>query len=87
MADLSWGEIVGGGIAGVLAGIGATLKALGDRRNGDRRSGNGNGYTTEMHALDKRVLTVELGLQHIGNTLLGIKDDVAEIKAIVDRRN
>lgn len=75
MADISWGEAVGGGIAGLITGIGATFKALtGDRRNGDRR---GNGVSRdEFHALDKRVLTLE-------NKLDGMDEKLDEIRKAV----
>ena len=95
MADLSWGEIVGGGIAGVLTGIGGTLKALKGKTNGnghiDRKELGSlrdvvTGLTYAQKATEANVARLETTLERHDSKLDDIRDDLSKIMAAVDRR-
>lgn len=80
MADLSWSELVGGSVAGALAGIGATFKAMqGKQRPSVSRD--------EYYALRERVLVLEVTLPTISATLQEIRGDIAAIKAALAKEN
>lgn len=90
MADVSWGEVVGGTIAGIAGGALTVLKAL-----KGKTGSNGNGHVgrSEWHALDKRVSFIERDYEAIKHTLEShdlklddIREDLSKIMAAVDRR-
>ena len=96
MADLSWGEVVGGGIAGVLTGIGGTWKALRAKTNGnghvDRKELGAlkdvvTGLTYAQRATEANVARLETTLARHDVKLDDIREDLSKIMAAVDRRN
>lgn len=96
MADLSWGEVVGGGVTGLLAGIGATLKALKSKANGNGHVAprdlqnvkdmvSALGYAQKL--TESNVERIQTTLDRHDGKLDDIRDDLSKIMAAVDRRS